>query len=187
MGMFMRGLIDRIRKNIIAISSASVAALVATWLESQLRELFKTYVYGWIVDHAKEFVVEREAIMIASLVTYAASIITAVIVFIVVLWMWPRPKSRNIHHVEIREHLGIEASVSPVARFEATPSVFVETPNATEQSGGSQFSYISNLGTITRHWTRETVSTIDDQRLAALMAENSERIFVGRNNTLDIY
>jgi len=114
MGMFMRRIIDWIRKNIIAVCSASVAALVAAWIQSQLRELFKTYVYGWIVDRAKEFVVEREAIMIATLVTYAAPIITAVIVFLVVLWLWPRPKSRNIHHVEIREHLAIGASLSKV-------------------------------------------------------------------------
>jgi hypothetical protein len=121
MGMFMRRIIDWIRKNIIAVFSASVAALVAAWLQTQLRELFKTYVYGWIVDRAKEFVVERQAIMIASLVTYAAPIVTAVIVFLVVLWLWPRPKSRNIHHVEILERMAIGTSVSPVvARSELT-------------------------------------------------------------------
>jgi hypothetical protein len=70
----------------------------------------------------------------------------------------------------------------------ATPSIFVETPNefqclqeatilhksldAAEPSGDS---HISNLAA--------TVSTIDDQYLASLIAENSECIFVGRNIT----
>ncbi len=70
-----------------ATTIAAVFAVAANWLEERLAALFEHAVNGWILERTLPWFANREAIMIASVLSYLPGIITSAIVFIAVFWI----------------------------------------------------------------------------------------------------
>jgi hypothetical protein len=82
-------------KHIRAILGASVFGIIFGWAQHYSGEFFRSFVYDQILRFAGAILEQRKAAMIAAVASNISSIITAVIVAAVALWLFTRKEKER--------------------------------------------------------------------------------------------